>query len=289
MKIASIVILLSFAISALSASANPVRCEGIFGQPRTKVTGLFESPANHQDPTTLAKVVRLTEKLVEANKENISRGSYWNRPELANATDLKIELTGTSTNDGNFTTYAFQGTGSTPTGNVSFPVNVRSNGEVAFLDSTWQYRDNNSFEVKRYNAVHFREGSIRTVDQGETILESLPEQMTIARQMSNVERSRWISGESYYPSSLYGKRVHFMPNKSRFNKSYEPYFIHLSRAELLEFYRRGELEINVYESSGMDLTSIKLDFELVFIGETAIQNLAPIMKTQLATPENVQR
>jgi hypothetical protein len=260
-------------------------CRHLFEvRPATKtIPGLYdkglESFEDHQNIKLLA------EKLFLVNRQAISFGDYSYYPELLKTDKISIKtitLDLAPTKSDHYGTYNCMVKIENSMGRNEFNISIRSNGKVAFIDKTWMFRKDSEANVKKYQAVYFEGDAIKSADQGEIILNSLPEMFQISRNLGSKERNRWLNGEPYFPSLRYGNRVHFMPNTSRFDKRWEPYTINISKKDLLDFYHRGELEINIYENhSHMNLTDIKLHFELVFMGDEGIKNLAPYMQSQL--------
>jgi hypothetical protein len=281
------VILCLILISQISF-AEGGSCRNLFESSTSpvQVTGLHDKLPEIETAELIEKVKLLSEKLLAENKIALSYGEWGFNEAFAEATKITvktIEQRAPGTEFSHFGTYKCDVEIEGPTGIEYDYIFIRSNGKVAFLDSTWKYRKNKVIVVKKYKTVYFENDKIKSADQGETILNSLPEKFQMSRNMSSKERDNWVNEKPYFPSPSYGNRVHFMPNKSRFQKNWEPYYIQMSKKDLLEFYHRGEVEINVYESThNMDLTDIKLHFEIVFMGDKGIENLAPYMKSQLA-------
>lgn len=276
-------ILAAVVLFAQASMAQAPLCQEVFHSAVT-IPHIMDKNAGPTSTRTTERVTELAFELLKSNAKALAVGEYRKIEHLSESPKIDLRLKRVNNTENKYATYEFYGSLSKEgTPFYNFNVEVRSNGEVAFIDRTWQYRINTSTDVKKYNAVYFDGDKIRSADQGEAILRSLPEAMTISRNMSGKERTRWINGESYFPSRLYGLRVHFMPNKSQFDAHWEPYYIHFTRQELLDFYNRGELEINIYEvNTRMDLTNVPLNFEFVFIGEQAVQHLAPYMQKQLS-------
>ena len=100
--------------------------------------------------------------------------------------------------------------------------------------------------------------------------------------MSEEERQGWINNVPYR-SHTFGAKVHFAPNYFIFN-NVEPYLMKISKADIISFYERGELEINTYDplfEDEMRLTELGLEFEFVFVGESALDKLSDIIAPQL--------
>lgn len=159
---------------------------------------------------------------------------------------------------------------------------IRTNGEFAFLSSTWMYR--NSESANNYKAVGFVDGNIQTFKQTDLILSTLPDTVVLSRNMEEGERLGWIEN-SGYTRGRFGDKVHFGPNHFLFKQT-EPYRVQLTKKDLLAFHRLGMLEINVYDPVNQDrnymqLTQLGLEFEYVFVGKKAIKMLAPRIKDQL--------
>lgn len=158
---------------------------------------------------------------------------------------------------------------------------LRTNGSVAFLSRSWVFRSED--EVRHYKAVFFQNRSIKSMSQGELILATLPETLLLSRSMAEGERQLWLNGGQF--SSRYGAKLHFAPVYFKFNE--EPYLIPFTRAELLEFYKNNELEVNTYDAQGgtrpptQVWTDLGLEFEFVFFGKKALDKLAPKMKEHL--------
>lgn len=164
-----------------------------------------------------------------------------------------------------------------------FDIRIRSNGSVAFISSSFNYRKNEN--VQKYKAAYFKNGKILMADQGELILSSIPEgPIMLSRSMQKAERLAWLEGKTL--TFMYPNKVHFAPVYYKYTS--EPYLIPFTKAELVEFYRSGELEINTYDaigtnnpSKGMTMTELGLEFELVFVGQQAIEKIRPRMVENL--------
>lgn len=264
--------------------ANALQCRDLFGQNPSGIPGIHESLVNAESPEAIAQVAQLTRVLIKENAGFLVDGNRKRIPYVTHETEVTPEFINVRFNNTIFAEYEFQIKTMSPTGERLDQLTVRSNGKVAFLNRTWEYRKNSSSEVKRYKAAYFDGEGIKTIDQAEAIIHGFPELMVLSRNMGKKERLRWVNGEPYFPSVMFGNRVHFMPHASKFDANWEPYYIQISKKELLDFYHRGELEINIYEpTEHMDLSKVdvKINFEMVFIGDQGVSNLAPFMKAQL--------
>lgn len=284
MKSVKLFFILSFMVLSQSAFAEALQCRNLFSQSSISIPGLHDVLSDPRRPDVIERVTKLTHDLLKENAKLLIDGNLSRIPGLDQAVQIVPVYKSYDLNETAFVRYNFSVNVVSDDGIINRDVSVRSNGKVAFLDTTWMYRKNSSNEIKRYKAAYVDGDGIKTVDQAEIIIDGFPEQMILSRNMSGRERNRWVNDKPYFPSIHYGNRVHFMPHSSRFDPSWEPYFIQISKKELLEFYHRGELEINIYESNlHMDLSKVdvKINFEMVFIGDQGVANLAPYMKAQL--------
>lgn len=167
----------------------------------------------------------------------------------------------------------------TYTGNF---LDVRTNGQFVFLSTTYKYRS--SFQTRNYLAVGMNGQRMTTYPQTDLILSTLPNKITLSRNLEEAERTVWLKSGKFVGN--FGPKVHFAPNHYLFKET-EPYRVEISKEQLLEFHQRNELEINIYDAVNLDgikrmqTTDIGIEFEYVFVGETAIERLRPIMKEQL--------
>lgn len=162
---------------------------------------------------------------------------------------------------------------------------IRSNGQAAFVERSFQFRqDLTSKEpvVKRFKAAYLEGDAIKTIDQGEVYISSLPNQINLSRVMNQAEREQWIDGKPL-KTGPFGARTHFAVNYFKFQKQ-EPYLFAYSRQQLLEAYRKGDVEINTYDSIShqeMWHGKIDLEFEVVFTGVKAMESLRPLLQDGL--------
>lgn len=251
------------------------------------VPNLMASPSEPASSETIHRVTMLAKQLITANAAVVSSGET---SFIRGATEFtRIELTYEimAIGPSRYATYVFQGTGINKDGTQTYFTHlVRSNGQVAFLNSTWRFRERSNSVPKAFNIVYFDGDEIKIADQANAILQTLPEDVTISRTMGENEMNFWLSGRSNFESKLYGARLHFFPDRSRFKPEIEPVFLTMPREKLLEFYRRHELEINIYEEDRgvelqMDLTHVPLGVEFVFSGKAGIEQIAPYLKEQI--------
>jgi hypothetical protein len=159
---------------------------------------------------------------------------------------------------------------------------MRSNGEIAFLDRSFIYREHN--RAKSYRAVVFRGDRIENLDQTQTFLDRLPEQVPLSRTMMPAERESWITQKGLKGS--YGDKLHFAFAYFRFQHQ-EPYLFQIPKSWLLRAYQRGQLEINTYDSFGRDAmpasarSPFGLEFEIVLVGKEILNEIAPQMQRDL--------
>lgn len=162
-------------------------------------------------------------------------------------------------------------------------IKIRSNGFVTFLYQSYMYRIPN--EIQHYQMAYLYKGEIISGNQTEFLISTFPKQFSLSRDMGRKERNRWLNGESFYSDGRYGSKVHMAPNYFRF-KDYQPYMIHFTRDQLLDFYLNQGLEINTYDyipdNKKLVRTQMKLETEVVFVGQTGINQIAPMMKEQLS-------
>lgn len=224
------------------------------------------------------QIEQLAESLIVANREMPpSDNGWWIKQQMkavkANENDVEVSLVELLPRT-NYVLAEVRINGS------SF--HIRTNGEFAFLSSTWIFRSSKS--VNNYKAVGFVNGEIQTFKQTDLILSTLPETVVLSRNMEEGERLGWIENGKF-TSALYGDKVHFGPNHFLFKET-EPYRVQLTKKDLLAFHRLGLLEINTYDPVNMDhnlmqLTQLGLEIEYVFVGEKAVNMLRPRIKDQL--------
>lgn len=265
-----------------STAAQALMCLDAFEQPLLQIPKYNEVPSHSSSKEMIDRVTFFAKQLIEKNYAAIRRTSLGGLHELA---QMEIKFYSFMPSSTPYGTYLFQ---FIPRGTARYPderylIYVRSNGRVAFLDRTWKYRTRNDI-AQRYSAIYQQEdGQIQIFDQGRALLESFPSVATLSRTMNVLEQEQWREGRPF--SSKYGLKVHFFPNTTRFVPRLEPLLIELPRELLLEMYDRGQIEVNVYEDSAAsefrNRTVFGIDFEIVFVGEAAIQKLAPYIQSQL--------
>ena len=250
-------------------------CEGIF----TKSTKSLEAPKgiynkihSHAEFKTLEPQIRkMINFLLVANKnipaiENILSEISPSQPYYLEVMD-RMDKT-------NFMLIRLE----THTGNI---LDLRTNGSFVFLSSSYKYRQ--YFKTHNYYAVGMNGQAISTFKQTDLILATLPDKVVLSRNLKEEERTMWLKGGRFVGN--FGPKVHFAPNHFTYMKT-EPYRIEMTKEQLLEFHARNELEINIYDpvnsaSKRMQTTEVGIEFEYVFVGENAIENLRPLMKEQL--------
>lgn len=235
-------------------------------------SGLYSKIPNRQAFKELEPRIReLAFHLIEANTDTLKRVSLLQG--ATQAASLKISLLHLVPNS-NYVEVSISQPGS-----LDY-TNIRTNGEFAFLGSSYAYRENN--KTYTYKAVGFVDGNIQIFSQTELIISTLPDVIVLSRVMSEQERQQWIQGIPYR-SNTFGAKVHFGPNYFRFNNQ-EPYIVQISKNDLLEFLEKNELEINTYEplfENELKFTELGLEFEYVFVGENAIIKLMNLIQQQL--------
>lgn len=164
-------------------------------------------------------------------------------------------------------------------------VPVRTNGQVAFLDRSYRFREPR--KAKKFVAAFLKDSKIEFVDQGLLVLESLPAKVQLSRSLSAKEKEIWIQGG--IPQSGFGPKLHFGLNEYWY-RGEKPALFRIEKTWLLEAYRAGHLEINTYDSTGAYAagekarTAFGLEVELVLVGQPALEQIAPLMKSQLLKP-----
>ncbi|MEK2687787.1 hypothetical protein [Bdellovibrio sp. GT3] len=232
--------------------------------------------------TTKANIAKLAETVLHANSKEIELGRAYNRLRMTDFLVEEVKLIPGDYVDG-YGLFIVK-LRSKIDGDIEFE-RIRSNGHAAFIDLSFQYRqDMKSAEpvVKRYKASYLENDSVKTIDQGEVFISSLPEQIKLSRVMNQIEREQWLEDQPFRIGS-FGARTHFAVNYFKFNRQ-QPYMIPYSRQQLLEAYRRGEVEINTYNATShteMWHGKIDLEFEIVFAGFKAMDTLRPLMKESL--------
>lgn len=235
-------------------------------------SGLYAKIPDRQTFKVLEPKIRaLAIQLIEENSDALKR--LWRLEGPIDADSLKISLLHLVPNS-NYVEVS-----------ISQPrsldyTNIRTNGEFAFLGSSYMYRENN--KTYTYKAVGFVNGKIESFSQTELIISTLPEVITLSRVMGEEERHQWIQGIPYR-SKTFGAKVHFGANYFKFNEQ-EPYIMQIRKGDLLDFLENNQLEINTYDpmfENEMKLTDLGLEFEYVIIGEEAITKLMPLIQSQL--------
>lgn len=290
------------------------RCGALFSDSKTPVIkGLFAILKNDQVAASERRIKELAKALFEANvfegsgaakKFNYKEQTY----ELIRSELLAIEQTGADARGYqefkvmlNVTEKLkkdepLYGKLAGEVSQVQETFRIRTNGQVAFLHNTWTNRPHSIRAQKalEYKAVYFDGNQIKSADQGEIIISSLPDSFNLSRAMSEKERLLWLD-EKAFASPGYGQRIHFAPQYFYFNRM--PYFIPVTKKQLFEAYRRGEVEINTYENMGsfthvddrrhgeyvipMWMGDLKLEFEIVFVGEIGVKTAGDILRAGL--------
>ncbi|WP_413582393.1 hypothetical protein [Bdellovibrio sp. HCB288] len=265
-------------------------CEHVFAEeiqsvPRGFYKRLVSKSLLEQSATTdliKANIAKLAEAVLHANSREIESGRAYNRLRMTDFAVEEVKLIPGQYVDG-YGIFIVK-LRSKLDGDIEFE-RIRSNGQAAFIERSFQFRqDLKSIDpvVKRFKAAYLENDSITTVDQGEVLISSLPEQIKLSRVMSQQERELWLNNQPF-KIGLFGARTHFAVNYFKFQKQ-EPYMIPYSKQQLLEAYRRGEIEINTYDSiSHMEMWhgKIDLEFEIVFTGFKAMDALRPLLKESL--------
>lgn len=266
-----------------SSSFAAIKCQTAIGSAQLKtvvteidrieVKGAFAKMTETEAINNHAKIVRLFKHLIIENP-TVFRDFI-----DENTSDVKFELNQYSYAQNNLSGYKNFILKAVDKNGLEYKKNhlqLRTNGQVAFLGQTYMLRT--LTEIQKYKAVYFDGSQVKSVDQGDLILSTLPHDLKISRSMSETERNRWLNNEPFWSS--YGQKIHFAPSYFKFRN--EPYLVPMTRAQLFEFYKRGELEINTYDvNPDMTLMDIGIEFELVFFGENAVKNLYPLMKEPL--------
>ncbi|WP_413575574.1 hypothetical protein ACLVWU_14595 [Bdellovibrio sp. HCB290] len=241
---------------------------------------LLEPSANTD--LVLANVAKLAEAVLHENSKIIESGRAYNRLRMTDFVVEQVKLIPGKYVDG-YGIFMVK-IRNKINGDIEFEP-VRSNGRAAFVERSFQFRkDLKSSEpvVNRFKATYLENDSVKSIDQGEVLISSLPEQIKLSRVMSQSEREQWLKDKSVLFGS-YGARTHFAINYFKFQKQ-EPYMIPYTRQQLLEAYRRGEVEINTYDATPhmqMWRGKIDLEMEVVFVGLGAMNGLRPTMKEAL--------
>jgi hypothetical protein len=246
---------------------------------RLNSKSLLEASANTE--AIKANVAKLAQAVLHENSAVIEKGRSYNSARMTDLTVEEIKQIPGQYIDG----YAlFMVKLRDRHGDTEFE-RVRSNGQAAFIERSFQFRqDLTSKEpiVKRFKATYLENDSVKTIDQGEVYISSLPDQINLSRVMNQAEREQWVDGKPIH-TGPFGARTHFAVNYFKFQKQ-EPYLFAYSRQQLLEAYRRGNVEINTYDSishSEMWHGKIDLEFEVVFTGVKAMESLRPLLQDGL--------
>ena len=268
-----ITITIAFIATALPSKGYAELHNSAYGELYSNVPrGLYNKIPDRQTFKNLEPRVReLAIHLIEANADTLKR--IKNLHGSVNKESLKISLLHLVPNS-NYVEVSI----SQP--NSLEYTNIRTNGEFAFLSSSYYFRENN--KTHTYQTVGYVNNNIQVFSQTELILSTLPDTITISRVMGEEERQKWLNNIPY-SSTTFGAKVHFGPNYFRFNDK-EPYIINIQKSDLLEFLANNELEINTYDplfENEMKLTELGLEFEYVIIGDQAIIKLMHLIQDQL--------
>lgn len=162
---------------------------------------------------------------------------------------------------------------------------IRTNGHVAFIARSYLYRKPE--KQVRFRAAFLQDGNILTMDQGELILSTLPENFVIARVMGDEEKQNWVN-QTFRRSHVFGTKLHFAPLFFQMKAGDKPVLVPITRTQLTEFYRKGKLELNSYDLLSGDMrmvdNSLGMEYEIVFIGEDAIVQLTPLLRRAILSP-----
>lgn len=265
-------------------------CEHVFAEEIQSVPRVFykrlisKSLAEASTNTDLIKanVAKLALAVLHENSFVIEKGRAYNRVRMTDFTVEEVKLIPGQYVDG-YALFMVK-LRNQRDGDTEFE-RVRSNGYAAFIERSFQFRQDLTSQepvVKRFKAAYLENDSVKTVDQGEVLISSLPDQVNLSRVMNQSEREQWVDDKPIHIGP-FGARTHFAINYFKFQKQ-EPYLIPYSKQQLLEAYRRGEVEINTYDSISryeMWRGKIDLEFEVVFTGIKAMESLRPLLKTGL--------
>lgn len=270
-------VFLGLALILLSSVAQAQLCRSVYSNP---IAGLLKPLKISQVEAAKPKIKKMILQLVELNMDsflphinfaNLGPSRFW-RIESLELVEPKKEIPKYLVFDvilsGNAQKRSFR---------------IRTNGRVAFIAESWRYRIFKSETPKYFRAVYFENGELKSADQGEAILSSLPDSIHLSRSMSWTERQRWLNGEDFW--SQFGQKIHFAPNYYKFTT--EPYLIPFTKRELLEYYQNGQLEVNTYDHIGgtkppqLVWTNLGLEFELVFVGKQTVEKIKPKMREHL--------
>ncbi|WP_413587034.1 hypothetical protein [Bdellovibrio sp. HCB274] len=265
-------------------------CEYVFAQEITTVPRVFFKRLisktllenSVQNSQIKAQIAKLAEAVLHENSRTIEKGRAYNKVKMTDFTVADVKLMPGNLVDG-YGLFIVKLVNKHD-GDIEFE-QIRSNGSAAFVDRSFQFRDGISNDplVRRFKAAYLDEnGSVKSMDQGEVFISSLPEQIKLSRVMNQAEREQWVDGTPI-KTGPFGARTHFAVNYFKFQKQ-EPYLIPYSKEQLLAAYRRGDVEINTYDViSHGDLWhgKIDLEFEVVFAGIKAMESLRPHLQESL--------
>ncbi|WP_413293993.1 hypothetical protein ACLSU7_02560 [Bdellovibrio sp. HCB185ZH] len=265
-------------------------CEYVFAEEVSSVPRVFYkriiskslSENSAQNTQTKQQIAKLAEAVLHENSRIIEKARTYNKVHLTDFTVADVKLMPGNLVDG-YGLFIVKLINKHD-GDIEFE-QIRSNGHAAFLDRSFQFRDgiSNNPVVRRFKASYVDEnGLIKTVDQGEILISSLPDQIHLSRVMTQAEREQWVDGKPIQVGP-FGARTHFAINYFKFQKQ-EPYLIPYSKAQLLEAYRRGDIEINTYDViSRYELWrgKVDLEFEVVFTGLKSMETLRPLLQETL--------
>ncbi|WP_413561544.1 hypothetical protein [Bdellovibrio sp. HCB209] len=265
-------------------------CEYVFAAELTTVPEAFYQrlggkPLNDKSidsEKTLANVLKLTEKLFQANSRNVEQGRVYNPIRLSDYSVESVKLMPGKFADG-YGVFIVKLKSRVDEDDISYEY-VRSNGVAAFMDKSLQFRQEGHHDplVKRYKAAYLEHETVRLVDQGEVYLSSLPDQIQLSRVMNASEKIQWARGNPIKVGP-FGAKTHFAVNYFKFQGN-EPVLIPFSKQELLQAYRRGDVEVNTYDVLKRDeiwTGKIDLEFEVVFNGLKAMESLRPHLQKVL--------
>ncbi|WP_142700215.1 hypothetical protein [Bdellovibrio sp. ZAP7] len=229
-----------------------------------------------------AQIAKLAEAVLHENSRTIEKGRAYNKVHMTDFTVADVKLMPGNLVDG-YGLFIVKLINKHD-GDIEFE-QIRSNGYAAFVDRSFQFRDgiSNDPVVRRFKASYVDEnGTIKTADQGEIFISSLPDQINLSRVMNQTEREQWVDGKPI-KTDPFGARTHFAVNYFKFQKQ-EPYLIPFSKEQLLNAYRRGDVEINTYDMvSHNELWhgKVDLEFEVVFTGIKSMETLRPLLQETL--------
>jgi hypothetical protein len=265
-------------------------CENVFAEEITVVPRVFYkriisknlTETSAQNTQIKAQIAKLAESVLHENAKTIEKGRAYNKVHMTDFLVEDVKLMPGNLVDG-YGLFIVKLRNKND-GDVEFE-QIRSNGHAAFIDRSFQFRDRISNDplVRRFKAAYLDEnGTIKTVDQGEILISSLPDQINLSRVMNSSEREQWVDGKPIQIGP-FGARTHFAINYFKFQKQ-EPYLIPYSKQQLLDAYRRGDIEINTYDVvSRYELWrgKVDLEFEVVFTGLNAMETLRPLLQETL--------